>query len=81
MAPDRSRAADDEFAFAAAAEGAAGMRNPRYGTRGGWPYAGASLPDDTRAFAKFSADQGEQMPLLAGTSRMNEQTALRTGEP
>lgn len=65
--------ADDEVAFAAVAEGAEGMWNPRYGTRGGFPYGGVCLPKDTVGFESFARDLGEQMPLLSATIQVNEQ--------
>lgn len=67
--------ADDEQAFAAVAEGAEGMWNPRYGTSGGFPYGGVCLPKDTVGFRTFAADLNEQMPLLSATIQVNEEMA------
>jgi UDPglucose 6-dehydrogenase len=61
---------------------AEGMWNPSYGTRGGWPYGGACLPKDTAAFLEFAHDRlGLEMPLLAGTMRVNEIMEKHTAAP
>jgi UDPglucose 6-dehydrogenase len=51
---------------------AEGIWNPGYGTRGGHPYGGASLPFDTVAFYRFARDLGVETPVLAGTIQTNQ---------
>ena len=58
-------------AFEAILNGAEGLWNPRYGTRGGSPFAGACLPKDSSAFFSFAKDQGMDMPLLAAVIETN----------
>jgi UDPglucose 6-dehydrogenase len=45
--------------------------NPRYGIRGGSPFAGSCLPKDTEAFYDFATRLGVEMPVLSGTIRTN----------
>jgi UDPglucose 6-dehydrogenase len=61
-----------DTAFAAAAEGAEGLWNPRYGIRGGRPYGGVCLPKDTVAFAGYAGELGEEMTLLKAAIAVNE---------
>ena len=64
------------------ARSAEGMWNPAYGTRGGWPYGGACLPKDTAAFFDFATNAlGMELPVLAGTMRVNELMEQRRSAP
>ncbi len=62
---------DSSVAFDAVLNGAEGLWNPRYGTRGGAPFAGACLPKDSAAFISFARDHGIQMPILAAVIETN----------
>lgn len=66
--------ADPDRAFEAAALGAEGLWNPRYGTRGGSPFGGACLPKDAIAFRGFAEDQGlgSLLRMLQATIDVNE---------
>ena len=56
---------------------AEGMWNPRYGTRGGYPYDGACLPKDTTAFLDFAHEHGWSMPLLQAVIAVNNELNWR----
>ncbi len=66
--------AEPEDAFAAAALGAEGLWNPRYGTRGGSPYGGVCLPKDTLAFRGLAEERGlgHLVSILRATIDVNE---------
>jgi len=70
---------DGDEVMAIASQSAEGMWNPRYGTRGGYPYGGACLPKDTTAFLAFAAETGIPMPLLAAVVEVNERIAAGNG--
>jgi UDPglucose 6-dehydrogenase len=55
---------DSTVPFATAAEGAEGLWNPWYGTRGGEPYGGVCLPKDAAGFAAFVHARDIDTPLL-----------------
>lgn len=71
--------ADPRPIFAAVAQGAEGMWNPAYGTRGYGPFGGACLPKDTEAFLGFAdvAGVGGLLPLLRATLETNARVAGR----
>lgn len=73
--------ADARAIFSAVAQGAEGMWNPVYGTRGLAPYGGACLPKDTEGFLGFAATEGfaEAMPMLQATIETNARVAARLG--
>ncbi len=62
---------DSSVAFNAVVNGAEGLWNPAYGTRGGAPYGGACLPKDSAAFLTFATDQGLDLPLLSAVIETN----------
>jgi UDPglucose 6-dehydrogenase len=66
---------DGNQVMALVAQSAEGMRNPRYGTRGGFPYGGSCLPKDASAFLNFARDLGWNTPLLEGTHDVNRRMA------
>lgn len=73
---------DSEVIGRTVAHSAESMWNPTYGTRGGWPYGGACLPKDTAAFYEFAHGKlGMEMPVLAGTMRVNEMLETRVSAP
>jgi hypothetical protein len=73
---------DSEVIGRTVAHSAESMWNPSYGTRGGWPYGGACLPKDTAAFYEFAHGKlGMEMPVLAGTMRVNEMLESRISAP
>jgi UDPglucose 6-dehydrogenase len=71
--------ADARAIFSAVSQGAEGMWNPVYGTRGLAPYGGACLPKDTEGFLGFAAEEGfaHAMPMLQATIETNERVAAR----
>ncbi len=71
--------ADPRAIFSAVAQGAEGMWNPAYGTRGLAPYGGACLPKDTTGFLGFASDEGfaDAMPMLQATIETNDRVAAR----
>jgi UDPglucose 6-dehydrogenase len=73
--------ADARAIFSAVAQGAEGMWNPAYGTRGYAPYGGACLPKDTAGFLGFATEEGfaEAMPMLRATIETNRRVAVRRG--
>jgi UDPglucose 6-dehydrogenase len=74
--------AEPDAAFVAAAEGAEGLWNPRYGIRGGRPFGGACLPRDVAAFVRFAEDLGEETPLLRAAIAVNQKMVeLDAAEP
>lgn len=73
---------DSEVIGRTVAHSAESMWNPTYGTRGGWPYGGACLPKDTAAFYEFAHGKlGMEMPVLAGTMRVNDMMEARVSAP
>lgn len=73
---------DSEVVGRTVAHSAESMWNPAYGTRGGWPYGGACLPKDTAAFYEFAHGKlGLEMPVLAGTMRVNQILEERVAAP
>jgi UDPglucose 6-dehydrogenase len=50
---------------------AEGVYNPRYGTRGGRPFAGSCLPKDTEGLVAAAADAGVPTPLLRAVLEVN----------
>lgn len=73
---------DSEVIGRTVAHSAESMWNPAYGTRGGWPYGGACLPKDTAAFYEFANGKlGLEMPVLAGTMRVNDLLEARVSAP
>ncbi len=62
---------DSAAVAAAVTEGAEGLWNPSYGTRGGSPFGGACLPKDLEAFLAAVAELGARAPLLAAVREVN----------
>jgi UDPglucose 6-dehydrogenase len=57
----------------AVTQSAEGMWNSKYGTRGGYPYAGSCLVKDTMGFLSYAKQElGIEMPLLEATIRVND---------
>ncbi len=71
---------DSPQAFAAAAQGAEGMWNPVYGTRGGMPFGGECLPKDLAAFIGFAGERGLATPLLQAVADVNERLSAMSVE-
>jgi UDPglucose 6-dehydrogenase len=57
------------------ARSAKGSINPEYGTRGGAPYGGVCLPEDTQGFLGFAETVGVDMPLLSAVVETDERLA------
>jgi UDPglucose 6-dehydrogenase len=62
---------DSTVAFDAVLNGAEGLWNAGYGTRGGAPFGGACLPKDSAAFIAFAKDNGIEMLILAAVIETN----------
>lgn len=68
----RELGVDGNQVMALVAQSAEGMWNPRYGTRGGFPYEGNCLPKDISAFVSLARDLGWGTPLLEATMEVNQ---------
>lgn len=68
---------DARVVFDAVTRGTEGLWNPRYGTRGLYPFGGACLPKDTFGFLAFVEEAGLQtaMLMLRATIETNERLA------
>jgi UDPglucose 6-dehydrogenase len=65
--------ADPNHALGVVTETAESAWNPKYGSKGGFPYGGTCLPKDTVGLLSFAQATGHEMPLLAGVIAVNEQ--------
>jgi UDPglucose 6-dehydrogenase len=70
---------DGNAVMSIASHTAEGFWNPKYGIRGGYPYGGACLPKDTKAFESFANDKGLSTDILRATIEVNDRIAAVNG--
>lgn len=63
---------DGNKVMEAVSKSAEGMWNPRYGIKGGYPFAGTCLPKDIQIFLSFAKEIGVEVPLLSAVIEVNE---------
>jgi nucleotide sugar dehydrogenase len=63
---------DGNHVMEVVSKSAEGMWNPRYGTKGGYPYGGSCLPKDTVAFESYARQKGINMRVLQAVIECNE---------